>query len=101
MGTHAPRRSCLLAPRPSHDPLSLDAPDSPLALSMANAGPGTNGSQFFVTLGETPWLDGKHDVFGRVTSGAEVARAVEAVEVEGRSGRPRTPVVITDCGLVA
>ena len=55
------------------------------ALAMANAGPNTNGSQFFlVTAPECPWLDGKHTVFGQITSGMDVVDAIEAVETDGR-----------------
>ena len=58
------------------------------ALAMANAGPNTNGSQFFiVTPDAAPWLDGKHTVFGRVTSGMETVDAIEATETDG-SDRP-------------
>jgi cyclophilin family peptidyl-prolyl cis-trans isomerase len=64
------------------------------ALAMANAGPNTNGSQFFiVTADECPWLDGKHTVFGRIASGMEVVDAIEGVETDGRD-RPTTPVGI-------
>jgi cyclophilin family peptidyl-prolyl cis-trans isomerase len=64
------------------------------ALAMANAGPNTNGSQFFVVTAEaTPWLDGKHTVFGRVTSGMEVVDAISQVETDAND-KPREPAVI-------
>ncbi len=64
------------------------------AVAMANAGPNTNGSQFFiVTTGAAPWLDGKHTVFGRVTSGIEVADVISQLPRDGRD-RPREDVVI-------
>jgi len=68
----------------------------PGILSMANAGPNTNGSQFFLCTVETAWLDGKHVVFGSVTKGMEVVKAVEAVG--SGSGKTSAPVVIADCG---
>jgi peptidyl-prolyl cis-trans isomerase B (cyclophilin B) len=64
------------------------------ALAMANAGPNTNGSQFFiVTADACPWLDGKHTVFGRVTSGMDVVDAISMVETDS-SDRPREQVTI-------
>ena len=64
------------------------------ALAMANAGPNTNGSQFFVVTAEaTPWLDGKHTVFGRVTSGMDVVDAISMLETDS-ADRPREEVTI-------
>jgi peptidyl-prolyl cis-trans isomerase A (cyclophilin A) len=62
-------------------------------LAMANAGPGTNGSQFFVTVTETPHLNGKHTIFGQVTEGYDVVEAIAKVET-GRQDRPTEDVVI-------
>eukprot|EP00899_Mesostigma_viride_P015600 jgi/Mesvir1/24040/Mv10776-RA.1 len=71
----------------------------PGVLSMANAGPNTNGSQFFLCTVATPWLDGKHVVFGQVVDGFSVVKAIESVG--SRSGETAEDVMIADCGVVA
>ena len=71
------------------------------ALAMANAGPNTNGSQFFiVTTQAAPWLDGKHTVFGRVTAGMEAVDSIERTDTDAQD-KPREPVVIERVELAA
>lgn len=67
-----------------------------MLLSMANAGPNTNGSQFFITFKETPWLDGRHTVFGEVLEGQDVVRALEKIGTG--SGSTKKVAVIVDSG---
>ncbi|KAE8538134.1 peptidyl-prolyl cis-trans isomerase [Cryptococcus gattii VGV] len=72
--------------------------DRPFLLSMANAGPNTNGSQFFITTVVTSWLDGKHCVFGEVTSGQELVKKIESYGSD--SGKPKAKITITASGTV-
>mmetsp|Transcript_74075 Transcript_74075/g.163800 ORF Transcript_74075/g.163800 Transcript_74075/m.163800 type:complete len:112 (+) Transcript_74075:1-336(+) len=70
----------------------------PFLLSMANRGPNTNGSQFFITVASTPHLNGKHVVFGEVVEGTDIVKKMEAAGSGG--GNTKQAVVITDCGEV-
>ncbi len=67
-------------------------------VSMANSGPNTNGSQFFITTDACEWLDGKHVVFGQVVEGMKIVRAIENTPVHPNSNKPKIPVTIAQCG---
>jgi cyclophilin family peptidyl-prolyl cis-trans isomerase len=72
--------------------------DKPFLLSMANAGPNTNGSQFFITTVVTSWLDGKHVVFGEVTEGSDLVKKIEALG--SGSGATKGKITIDSCGAL-
>ena len=72
--------------------------DRPFLLSMANAGPNTNGSQFFITTVPTAWLDGKHVVFGEVTEGSDLVQKIESLG--SQSGKTQSKITIEDAGAL-
>ena len=89
---------------PNFDDENLTAPNQKHnkrgILSMANAGPNTNGSQFFLCFVETPHLDGKHTVFGHVVDGGDVLDAIENTPTDDHD-RPKSQITIVDCGQSA
>ena len=78
---------------------NFDVGHAKWVISMANAGPNTNGSQFFITTSETPWLDGRHTVFGRLLMGKTLALKME--KQGSSSGRTKVPVIFESCELLS
>lgn len=78
---------------------NFDIKHFPFAVSMANAGPNTNGSQFFITLNNTPWLDGKHVVFGEVVEGKDLCAKLQNLPINFFSA-PKEKLVIANCGVL-
>ena len=76
------------------------AHDAEGIFSMANAGPNTRGSQFFITLAPTPWLNGHHAIFGKIVSGMDIVREIGSVSTDFRD-RPRDPVVMEKVEILA
>ncbi|KAJ2806998.1 hypothetical protein H4R20_001468 [Coemansia guatemalensis] len=75
--------------------------DAPGVLSMANSGPNSNGSQFFITFNKTAWLDDKHVVFGKVVRGMDILRMIESLGDKDAPTSPKKRVTICNCGVVA
>jgi peptidyl-prolyl cis-trans isomerase B (cyclophilin B) len=79
------------------EPMGLKLQMSRGVVAMANAGPDTNGSQFFITVVQADWLNGKHVVFGRVLKGMDIIDEISDLPVDATSDKPLKPVIISGC----